>query len=77
MAHLNITYNGFAVDYGHVDDRLSDADIKRVAVESLRSGLPGLRAQVGAHAFDHFVVDRIHAADGKMRIYLRPKVPFG
>jgi hypothetical protein len=80
MAILNITYNGMSLDYPFdVDTRMSDHDIRRVAVEVVRSGeLPGLHiANLADGAFDHYVVDRMHRRAGKDRIYLRPKVPFG
>jgi hypothetical protein len=80
MAILNITYNGMSADYARpIDDWASDADIRRFAVEIVRSG--GLRGLVIANlsdrAFDHFVVDRFDGPGGQKRIYLRPKVPFG
>jgi hypothetical protein len=77
---LNITYNGLSADYpldAQVD--LSDADVRRIAVEVVRSGgLRGLQiANLDERAFEHFVVDRFRGPDGAPRIYLRPKVPFG
>jgi hypothetical protein len=80
MAILNITYNGLSVDYPlEVGSRLSDYDVRRIAVEVVRSG--GLRGLVIANlpnnAFDHYVVDRFGAGTKNERIYLRPKVPFG
>jgi hypothetical protein len=80
MAILNITYQGQSSDYElALDFAASDADIRRIAVEVVRSG--GMRglyiAQLADHAFDHFVIDRLRAPDGTQRIYLRPKVPFG
>jgi hypothetical protein len=80
MAILNITYAGRSADLGWpVDDRISDSDVVRVAVEVVRSGdLRGLHApDLAAGAFRHFVVDRLTGPDGTLRIYLRPKVPFG
>jgi len=77
MATLNITYNGLSADYPlELDAQVSDADIKRIAVEVLRAGgVAGLHLpQLADSAFDGFVVDRLQ--DGQ-RIYLRPKVPFG
>jgi hypothetical protein len=80
MAILNITYNGLSVDYP-LDGaaRLSDSDLRRIAVELVRSG--GLRGLVIANlpdtAFDNYVVDRFANPQGGERIYLRPKVPFG
>ena len=61
---LNITYMGESVDYDLGDVVLTDADVRRIAVEL---------AQVDTTSFEHYVVDR--AIDG--RVYLRPKVPFG
>lgn len=80
MATLNITYNGLSADYDlKVDYNLTDRDIRRIAVEVIRSGgVQGLHiAHLPAHAFDNYVVDRLHGAAGEQRIYLRPKVPFG
>lgn len=82
MAILNITYNGLSVDYtAAIDDRMNDRDIRRTAIELIRSGdLPGLHiAHLPHDAFDSYVVDRLHSARGRgvSRIYLRPKVPFG
>lgn len=77
MATLNITYNGLSADYlVELDAVVSDADIKRIAVEVVRAGnVPGLNVpHLAENAFDGFVVDRLQ---GGARIYLRPKVPFG
>ncbi len=79
MAILNITYNGLSVDYSAaIADNLKDRDIRRTAVELIRSGsLRGLHiAHLPDDAFDHYVVDRLGSASGR-RVYLRPKVPFG
>lgn len=80
MAILNITYQGQSADYDlSIDYAATDADIRRIAVEVLRSGsvrnlhLPQLADQ----AFEGFVVDRLQGPSGEQRIYLRPKVPFG
>jgi len=80
MAVLNITYQGQSADYDlEIDYTASDADIRRIAVEVVRSG--GVRGlylpQLADDAFHGFVVDRLRAPDGQQRIYLRPKVPFG
>jgi hypothetical protein len=58
---------------------VSDADLKRIAVEVVRAGgAPGLHlAHLRDDAFQHYVVDRFRGARGEERIYLRPKVPFG
>jgi len=80
MATLNITINGMSADYPlEVDYALSDADVRRIAVEVVRSGdVAGLRLpHLGDGAFDHYVVDRFRGPQGGERIYLRPKVPFG
>jgi hypothetical protein len=80
MAVLNITYNGLSADYPlDVDYQLTDRDVRRIAVEVVRSGgLRGLQlANLAESAFDQFVVDRFDTPQGGRRIYLRPKVPFG
>ena len=83
MAVLNITYNGLSADYPlDVDMNLTDRDVRRIAVEVVRSGgLRGLSiANLPERAFDDYVVDRFDARAGEgggRRIYLRPKVPFG
>ena len=80
MTILNITYQGLSADYDlGIDYAATDADIRRIAVEVVRSGgVRGLHvADLPADAFVHFVVDRLRSADGDARIYLRPKVPFG
>ena len=77
MAHLNITFNGLSADYPlELDAHVTDADIRRIAVEVVRSGgMTGLHVpHIADHAFDNFVVDRMQNGQ---RIYLRPKVPFG
>jgi hypothetical protein len=79
-AILNITYNGLSADYAMpIDYALSDGDIRRIAVEVIRSGeIRGLQiANLPVHAFEHYVVDRLQSTSGEQRIYLRPKVPFG
>ena len=83
MTTLNITYQGQSADYDlvleHPIEDAADADIRRIAVELVRSG--GVRGlflpQLAANAFDGFVIDRLRGPDGGPRIYLRPKVPFG
>jgi hypothetical protein len=80
MAILNITYQGRSADYElGVDFATTDADIRRIAVEVVRSG--GARglflSELPANAFASFVVDRLDGPNGEERIYLRPKVPFG
>jgi hypothetical protein len=80
MAVLNITYNGLSADYPlDVDTNLTDGDVRRIAVEVVRSGgVRGLMvANLSERAFDDFVIDRFETPQGGRRIYLRPKVPFG
>lgn len=80
MATLNITYHGMSADLpADVDDRLGDDEIRRLAREAVATGaLPGLHvAGIGKDAFRHFVVDRFDTPAGGIRVYLRPKVPFG
>nr|HEX4313612.1 hypothetical protein [Kofleriaceae bacterium] len=80
MTILNITYQGQSADYElELDTAASDAEIRRIAIEVVRSGgTRGLHvADLAEHAFDNFVIDRLRAPDGAPRIYLRPKVPFG
>lgn len=80
MAILTITYQGVSAEYPRsIDDEISDADVKRVAVEIIRSGgTPGLHiVDLGDSAFTYFVVDRFDSPEAGCRIYLRPKVPFG
>jgi len=77
MAILNVTYNGLSADYAmELDVQVTDQDIRRIAIELLRTGgLTGLHVpNLGPNAFDGFVVDRLQNGQ---RIYLRPKVPFG
>jgi hypothetical protein len=76
MAILNITYNGVSADFPlEVDAQVGDRDIKRIAVELVRSGNGLLQVpNLGENAFEGFVIDRLQNGD---RIYLRPKVPFG
>lgn len=80
QAVLNITYNGLSADYP-LDGayQLSDRDVRRIAVEVVRSGgVRGLQvANLRESAFDDYVVDRFDTPQGNRRIYLRPKVPFG
>ncbi len=80
MAVLNITYNGLSADYPlDVDYQLDDRDVRRIAIEVVRSGgVRGLQVpNLNDAAFDNYVVDRFDTPQGGRRIYLRPKVPFG
>lgn len=80
MATLNITYNGMSSDVPlELDGHVSDVDVRRIAVEMVRSGgVPGLHlSQLRDDSFNHYVVDRFRGPRGEDRIYLRPKVPFG
>jgi hypothetical protein len=77
---LNITWNGISADTDvNAEQGVSDRDVKRIAVELLRSGgVPGLLVRnLPGNAFDDFVVDRFDTPEGGRRIFLRPKVPFG
>lgn len=80
QAVLNITYNGLSADYP-LDGvyQLDDRDVRRIAIEVVRSGgVRGLQvAGLRDNAFDDYVVDRFDTPQGGRRIYLRPKVPFG
>jgi hypothetical protein len=79
-ATLNITLQGVSADYGlQIDPGMNDRDIKRLAVEVVRSGeVPGLHiGNLPDHTFDNYVVDRFDGVEGGLRLYLRPKVPFG
>jgi hypothetical protein len=80
MAVLNITYQGLSADYPlDVEMNLTDGDVRRIAIEVVRSGgVRGLQiANLSDRAFDDYVVDRFRTPQGGNRIYLRPKVPFG
>lgn len=80
MATLNITYNGLSSDVPlELDGHVSDVDVRRIAVEVVRSGgVPGLHiVNLREDSFSHYVVDRFRGPRGEERIYLRPKVPFG
>ncbi|WNG39298.1 hypothetical protein F0U61_40750 [Archangium violaceum] len=80
MATLNITFNGLSSDLPlELDGHVTDVDIRRIAVEVVRSGgVPGLHiAHLPEDTFTHYVVDRFRGPRGEDRIYLRPKVPFG
>jgi len=77
---LNITYMGHSADYElALDQSTSDAEIRRIAIEVVRSGsVKGLHVpQLAARAFDDYVVDRLRGPRGEPRVFLRPKVPFG
>jgi hypothetical protein len=77
---LNITWNGVSADTEvNVDYNVSDRDVKRIAVELVRSGgVAGLHVrELHGDAFEHFVVDRFNTPEGGRRLFLRPKVPFG
>jgi hypothetical protein len=81
MAILNVTYGGRSADVPwDIDDKASDADVKRLAAEAMRQNPMRHALNVREPApdtFTHFVVDRINGPDGILRLYLRPKVPFG
>lgn len=80
MAKLTITYNG---QQGDLPDGVGydtpDADLKRMATESVQQGyIPGIDADTNA-SFTDFVVDRFPAREDVPypRISIRPKTPFG
>lgn len=80
MAVLNVTYQGMSADIPlEIEHGMTDADIRRVAVELIRSGgVPGLYlANLPWNTFNSYVVDRFETKQGGKRLYLRPKVPFG
>ena len=77
---LNITWNGVSADTEvNLEYSVSDRDVKRIAVELIRSGgVPGLYVRdLAADAFEFYVVDRFNTPEGGQRLFLRPKVPFG
>lgn len=77
---LNITLQGVSVDHPlEFDGEPRDADVKRIALELVRSGdLPGLHVSALPEAtFEAYVVDRFDTPEGGRRLFLRPKVPFG
>lgn len=80
MARLTITYGG---QQGDLPDPIgydsTDADIKQMATESIRTGyVPGIDADQDVDLKD-FVVDRFPARDDVpfARVSIRPKTPFG
>ena len=80
LAILNITLGGESGDVvGDFDERLSDDDIRRIAVEVIRNGeVSGIHvANLADGTFASFVIDRLSEPGGQTRLYLRPKVPFG
>lgn len=80
MTILNITLNGMSSDLPvELDGHVGDADVRRIAVEMVRSGgVPGIHlVHLRDDAFLNYVVDRFRGTHGEDRIYLRPKVPFG
>jgi hypothetical protein len=80
MTTLNITFNGMSADVPvEMDGHVADADVRRIAVEMVRSGgVPGMHlGHLRDDAFQNYVVDRFRGPHGDERIYLRPKVPFG
>jgi hypothetical protein len=68
-AILNVTHNGLSQDLPQpVPADVSDQDIRRIALECL---------ELPQGTFLNFVVDRFDTPGVGVRIYLRPKVPFG
>lgn len=79
QSRVNITWAGENVDLPDpVPTDATEADIRRIATESVRAGVPGLLADPGAD-FKDFVVDRFGPTDERpfSLIMLRPKTPFG
>ena len=78
MAKLSITYNG---QQGELPDPVSydaaDGDIKAMATEAVRGGIPGIDAAEAN--FNDYVVDRFPARQDVPynRLMIRPKTPFG
>jgi hypothetical protein len=78
-ARLNITFGGQNGDYPDpVSFDATDADVKQIATEAIRTGyIPGIPADGNVDIQD-FVVDRFPATDElPPRLMLRPKTPFG
>jgi hypothetical protein len=83
MDILNVTYRGLSADYALDSPHptpLSDADVRRIAIEVIRAGELRLGIEPGSirtEDLDDHVVERFQTPSGERRIYLRPKVPFG
>jgi hypothetical protein len=80
MATMNITWNGLSASTDvNVEYDAHDRDLKRIAVELVRSGgVPGLHVRdLPGDAFENYVIDRFDTPEGGRRLFLRPKVPFG
>lgn len=79
MARLNITWAG---GNGDLEDPvpydMTDAELRRLAEEAVRAGLPGITADANVNLAD-FAVDRFpaNAEIPYPRVFLRPKTPFG
>jgi len=79
MAVLNVTWSGSNGDLPDpVSYDASDADIRTMAEEAIRTGyIPGIDVDPDVD-LGEFVVDRFVAKDElPARVMLRPKVPFG
>ena len=65
MAILNITYNGVSFDYSlNVDERVTDMDVRRIAVEVVRSGeVRGLHVAQG-----HGLEQRFHVVGHQIQL---------
>lgn len=78
-ARLNITFAGQNGDYPDpVSYDASDADLKQIATEAIRTGyIPGIAEDPNVNLTD-FVVDRFPSVeDLPPRLVIRPKTPFG
>ncbi len=77
MAILNVTYNGLSADYAlELDAQVSDADIRRIALELVRTGglvglhVPNLGAERLRRLRDRPAAERpadLPAAEGAVR----------
>ena len=78
-ARLNITYKG---QQGDLPDAvlydLEDQEVRRIVLEALVSGVPGIDPDENPDITD-FVIDRFPAHEGVPynRLSMRPKTPFG
>src|SRR6267142_1634385 len=80
MAVLNITYNGLSADYPlDVDYKLSDADVRRIAIEVVRAGgVRGLQiANLPDNAFERVLFcdfDRVESKNILAQAYVKQSI---
>lgn len=77
---LNITYNGVSADVEvPLDNAATDANIKTIAAEILRSGdIENMRhPNVTSADFEHFTVHRSRTPQDQERVLLCPKAAYG